>query len=91
MVSMGIAEAHEDYEEQLAVLERMNVGDERFARIRAHSDTLISNVTAIEEEMSAAFEHAERREAPCDGNWKNCVPASTESWFQPSTTSSFSP
>ena len=63
VVSSSIDEAHEAYEEQLAVLERMDAGDERFARIRAHSDTLISNITGIQEGMSASFEQTERREA----------------------------
>ena len=63
VVSLSIDEAHEAYEEQLAVLERMDAGDERFARIRAHSDTLISNITDIREGMSTSFEQTERREA----------------------------
>ena len=62
-VSLSIDEAHGNFEEQLIVLERMDAGDERFARIRAHSDMLISNIQAIEDEMSESFEQIERREA----------------------------
>ena len=62
-ISRSIDEAHAAFEEQLAVLERMDAGDARFARIRAGSDTLISNIAAIKEEMAASFEQGALREA----------------------------
>ena len=55
-VASSIAEVHNALEEQVAVLERGGSGDERFGRIRAHADTLISNIEAIQFDMSEFFE-----------------------------------
>ena len=54
-VSASIAESHTAFEDQLAVLEDKDAGEERFRRIRAHADTLILNIQAIEGEMSELF------------------------------------
>ena len=62
-VLVSIGEAHAAFEVQLAVLEGRDEGEARFTRIRAHSDTLISNIRAISDEVAASFEHVERREA----------------------------
>ena len=59
-VAAGIAEANQALEDQLAVLERQDSADERFQRIRAQADTLISNIRAIETDMSAIYELADR-------------------------------
>ena len=55
-VAFSIAEAHQDLEEQLAVLERRDSGDERFKRIRAHADALIVNIKAIRSDISEVLE-----------------------------------
>ena len=47
----------------MAVLEGRDAGEARFARIRAQSDTLISNIAALREEVAASFQQMERREA----------------------------
>ena len=62
-VASGIAEAHTALEEQLAILERRDSEDERFERIRAHADTLIFNIEAIQGEMAEFFELTERSTA----------------------------
>ena len=54
-VALSIDEAYSAFEEQLALLEEGNVGDESFARIRAHADTLIFNIEAIKEGTRASF------------------------------------
>ncbi len=59
-VAAGIAEANQALEDQLAVLERQDSADERFQRIRAHADTLISNIRAIETDMSAIYTLTDR-------------------------------
>ena len=62
-VMVDISEAHAAFEEQLAVLEGMDAGEARFERIRAHSDTLISNIDLLREEVAASFELLARRDA----------------------------
>ena len=62
-VTASIAEAHAAFEDQLAVLESKDAGAERFMRIRAHADTLILNIQAIEGEMSDLFGFTERSAA----------------------------
>ena len=62
-VAASIDEANTALEDQLAVLERQDTADERFRRIRAHADTLRSNIDAIETDMSAIYELAERSSA----------------------------
>ena len=54
-VALSIDEAYSAFEEQLALLEEGNVGDESFVRIRAHADTLIFNIEAIKEGTRASF------------------------------------
>ena len=55
-VAASIDEAHAALEEQLAVLEQADSADERFARVRARADALISNIGAVETGMSESFE-----------------------------------
>ncbi len=62
-VMVSISESHAAFEAQLAVLEGMDAGEARFARIQAHSDTLISSITALRDEVAASFELLQRREA----------------------------
>ena len=62
-VRADIAEANRALEDQLAVLERQDSGDERFQRIRAHADTLRSNIQAIETDMSVIYELNDRSAA----------------------------
>ncbi|MYF70329.1 MAG: HAMP domain-containing protein [Proteobacteria bacterium] len=62
-VMVDISASHAAFEEQLAVLEVMEAGQAPFNRIRAHSDTLISNITALRDEVAASFELMQRREA----------------------------
>ena len=62
-VMVDISDSHAAFEEQLAVIEGMNAGEARFGRIRAHSDTLISNITALREEVAVSLELGERRDA----------------------------
>ena len=62
-VMVDISESHAAFEEQLAVLEGMEAGQAPFQRIQAHSDTLISNITALRDEVAASFELTQRREA----------------------------
>ena len=62
-VMVGISGSHAAFEEQLAVLEIMEAGQAPFNRIREHSDTLISNIDLLREEVAASFEITERREA----------------------------
>ena len=62
-VAADIAEANTALEEQLAVLEGKDSANERFRRIRAHADTLISNIRAIESDMSAIYELNDRSAA----------------------------
>ncbi len=61
-VMIDISESHAAFEEQLAVLEGMEGGRAPFERIQAHSDTLISNIIALRDEVAASFELLQRRE-----------------------------
>ena len=54
-VAASIDESHDALELQLAILEQADAGDERFARIRARADALISNIGAVEDGMSESF------------------------------------
>ena len=62
-VMIDISESHASFAEQLAILEGMEAGQAPFQRIEAHSDTLISNITALREEVAASFELMQRRES----------------------------
>ena len=62
-VMVDISASHAAFEEQLAVLEVMEAGQAPFGRIREHSDTLISNIDLLREEVAASFELTARREA----------------------------
>ena len=62
-VMVDISGSHVAFEEQLAVLEVMEAGQAPFNRIREHSDTLISNIDLLREEVAASFELTARREA----------------------------
>ncbi|MDE2816929.1 MAG: ATP-binding protein [Chloroflexota bacterium] len=55
-VAASIDESHAALEQQLAVLEQADAGDERFARIRDHADALISNISAVKDGMSESFD-----------------------------------
>ncbi|MCY4436182.1 MAG: ATP-binding protein [Chloroflexi bacterium] len=55
-VAASIDEAHAALEEQLAILEQADAGDDRFARVRARADALISNIGAVETGMSESFQ-----------------------------------
>ena len=74
-VMVSISEDHAAFEEQLAVLEGRDTGEARFARIRAHSDMLISNITALRDEVATSFEQTERREAPAAGTGATSRPS----------------
>ena len=54
-VAAGIQDTHAALEEQLAVLEQADAGDERFARVRARADALIANIESVENGMSESF------------------------------------
>ncbi len=58
----SISDANELLEIQLAVLEQTHSEDERLARIRARSQTLISNVEAIRSQRTELFRVASERE-----------------------------
>ena len=62
-VALSIDEAYSAFEEQLALLEEGNAGDESFARVRAHADSLIFNIEAIKEETRESFALAAGSEA----------------------------
>ena len=62
-VSASISEAHTAFEDQLAVLEEKDGGEERFRSIRAYADTLILNVQDIKGEMSQLFDFGQRSTA----------------------------
>lgn len=61
-VAASIQEAHDALEEQLAVLELADAGDERFASIRTRADALIANINSIQDGMSESFELNRRSE-----------------------------
>ncbi len=54
-VSFSIDEAYTAFEEQLTLLEEGNSGDESFAIIRDHADSLIFNIEAIKEQTRESF------------------------------------
>ena len=54
-VGRSIDKAYRDFEQQLALLEEGNAGDESFAKIRAHVDNLVFNIEAIKEETRESF------------------------------------
>ncbi len=59
----GISNANEALETQLAVLEQSDTDDERLKRIRAHSQTLITNVEAIHSHRTELFGLVTQRES----------------------------
>ena len=63
LVAASIDEAYGALEAQLAVLERSAAGDERVQGIRAHADSLIANIEAIEADMTQIFELSRRSAA----------------------------
>ena len=58
-VSANIAEARQEFENQLALVEMTGEG-QRFEGIRSHAGTLIRNIESIEEGMRERFDLAER-------------------------------
>ena len=58
----GISNANEALEMQLAILEQSDTDDERLKRIRAHSQTLITNVEAIRSHRTELFRLVTQRE-----------------------------
>ena len=54
-VSFSIDEAYTAFEEQLTLLQEGNSGDESFAIIRDHADSLIFNIEAIKEQTRESF------------------------------------
>ncbi len=62
-VSTRIAEDQRVFEQQLADLERVDAGGERFTQIRSRADELVSNIEAIKDDRSALFTVTERSEA----------------------------
>ena len=61
-VSANIGDAHQEFENQLALVERAGEA-QRFEGIRSHSGTLIRNIESIEEGMRERFELAKRTDA----------------------------
>ena len=55
-VSTKVAAERDDFKKQLAALTQQGAAEERFARIRAHGDTLIANINAIELSVSRRFD-----------------------------------
>ena len=55
-VTAKVAAERDDFKKQLAALTQQGAAEERFARIRAHGDTLIANINAIEVSVSKRFE-----------------------------------
>ena len=51
-VAAKVATERADFKKQLAALTQQGAAEERFARIRAHGDTLIANINAIEASVS---------------------------------------
>ena len=54
-ISDRIDAAHSTFQKQLALLEERNSGDARFRRIRASSDTLITNIDTLKSQMTDFF------------------------------------
>ena len=63
MVTAEIAKERDTFEAQLAALTQQGGEEERFGRIRAHANTLISNIAAIEQSVAERFVLIERSEA----------------------------
>ncbi len=59
----SISDANDALEVQLEVLEQTTSGDQRLARIRDHSQTLISNVEAIRSQRTELFRLVTERES----------------------------
>ena len=55
-VSAKVASERDDFKKQLTALTQQGAAEERFARIRAHGDTLIANINAIEASVSKRFD-----------------------------------
>ena len=63
LVTAEIAKERDTFEAQLAALTQQSGDEERFSRIRAHANTLISNIAAIEQSVAERFVLIERSEA----------------------------
>ena len=63
LVTAEIAKERDTFEAQLAALAQQSGDEERFSRIRAHANTLISNIAAIEQSVAERFVLIERSEA----------------------------
>ena len=63
LVTAEIAKERRTFEAQLAALTQQGGEEERFRRIRAHANTLISNIAAIEQSVAERFVLIERSEA----------------------------
>lgn len=61
-IYVGISDARESFDQQLAILERTEGTDGRVQRIRAHSDTLIANIEVIKDQGARMFELVSARE-----------------------------
>ena len=55
-VTAKVTAERDAFKKQLAALTQQGAAEERFARIRAHGDTLIANINAIELSVSKRFE-----------------------------------
>ena len=55
-VAAQVGAERDDFKQQLAALTQQGADDERFARLRAHGDTLIANIKAIEASVAKHFE-----------------------------------
>ena len=55
-VAGQVVSERDDFKKQLAALTQQGAAEERFARIRAHGDTLIANIKAIEQSVAKRFE-----------------------------------
>ena len=55
-VAAQVGAERDDFKQQLAALTQQGAADERFARLRAHGDTLIANIKAIEASVAKHFE-----------------------------------
>ncbi len=61
-IGLEIDEAYAAFEEQVGALEGTESDPARVARIRAHADTLIANIEALENETAGVFALAAKRE-----------------------------
>lgn len=62
-VVLSINEAYASFEQQMGALEAGESERDRVLRLRGYSDTLISNIDALEDETSGVFDLITRREA----------------------------